>query len=53
MWEKLLVVAIVLAAVVYTVRRMIRSGKTSSCGCGCSSCGASPSRKDKCGSRDG
>ncbi|MFZ5812044.1 MAG: FeoB-associated Cys-rich membrane protein [Thermodesulfobacteriota bacterium] len=49
MWEKLIVLAIVLAAVVYTVRRMIRTGKKSSCGCGCSSCSIAPAEKKKCG----
>ncbi len=49
MWEKVIVLAIVLAAVVYTVRRMIRAGKRSACGCGCSSCPATPAEKEKCG----
>lgn len=49
MLEKLIIGAIVVAALIYTVRRMVRSGKAPSCGCGCSSCGASPADKDKCG----
>lgn len=49
MWEKLIIAAIVVAALVYTIRRMARSGKSPSCGCGCSSCGVAPSDKDKCG----
>ena len=47
MLEKLIIGAIVVAALIYTVRRMLRSGKSASCGCGCSSCGSS--EKDKCG----
>ncbi|MDQ7832944.1 MAG: FeoB-associated Cys-rich membrane protein [Desulfovibrionaceae bacterium] len=49
MWEKLIIAAIVVAALAYTIRRMVRTGKSPSCGCGCSSCGASPAEKDKCG----
>jgi hypothetical protein len=47
MWEKLLIAGIVVAALAYMVRRMVRTGKSPSCGCGCSSCGSS--EKDKCG----